>query len=105
MRTERRKSAPRKTKRLPATFSDGTVELSGTSSNLSLTGVFIRTRKPLSPGTPVRIVVELAENNTIELAGIVVWASKTGNTGFKDGMGIKLTSVPDAYKIYLEALG
>lgn len=105
MTRERRKSPPRKTKRLSLTFSDGTGEISGASSNLSVTGLFVRTRKPLNPGTPVRIIIELNEQNKIELMGIVVWARKTGNVGFKDGMGIKLTTVPHAYEDFVEQLG
>jgi Tfp pilus assembly protein PilZ len=99
-----KRSAPRKIKRLPVTFSDGNVEYTGTSSDFSLTGVFIRTRKALDPGTQLRIVLEVDEDRKIELRGIVVRSIKTGIMEFKNGMGIKLTFVPKEYEDFVKAL-
>ncbi|MDZ4383220.1 MAG: PilZ domain-containing protein [Thermodesulfovibrionia bacterium] len=94
----------RKIRRLPITFSDGTVEYSGTSSDFSTTGLFIRTRKALSPGTPVKMVIELDNNRRINLTGVVVRSIKTGIADFKNGMGIKLTSIPQEYQDFINEL-
>jgi Tfp pilus assembly protein PilZ len=94
----------RKIRRLSITFSDGKSEYSGTSSNFSTTGLFIRTRKALSPGTPIEMVAELDNNRRINLTGIVVRSIKTGIADFKNGMGIKLTSIPQEYQDFINEL-
>jgi len=96
--------APRKIKRLSVTFSDGKDEYSGTSSDFSATGLFIRTRKALSPGTSLKIVVELDENRKVTLTGMVVRSIKTGIADFKNGMGIKLTNIPKDYEDFIQNL-
>ena len=96
--------APRKIKRLSVTFSDGKDEYSGTSSDFSATGLFIRTRKALSPGTPVKMVIELDNNRRINLTGVVVRSIKTGIADFKNGMGIKLTPIPQEYQDFINKL-
>ena len=94
----------RKIRRLSITFSDGNTEYSGTSSDFSATGLFIRTRKALSPGTPIEMVAELDNNRRIPLTGIVVRSIKTGIADFKNGMGIKLTSIPQEYQDFINEL-
>lgn len=101
---EKRDLPPRKTRRLSVAFSDGKEQQSGTSSNFSLKGLFIRTRKAFNPGTSLKMVIEVDEHQKIDLTGIVVWATRTGNIDFKNGMGIKLTSVPQAYEDYVKGL-
>ena len=96
--------APRKIRRMPVTFSDGKDEYSGTSSDFSATGLFIRTRKALSPGTSLKIVVELDENRKVTLTGMVVRSIKTGIADFKNGMGIKLTNIPKDYEDFIQNL-
>lgn len=91
----------RKIKRLPVTFSDGVKEHSGVSSDFSSNGLFIRTRRPFSPGTRVKMVLEIGENQKIELTGTVARALKLGTMVFKDGMGVKLDAVPDAYEDFI----
>jgi Tfp pilus assembly protein PilZ len=99
-----RRKKTRKIKRLPITFSDGNVEYAGTSSDFSSTGLFIRTRRAFGPGTSVRMVLEVGENRSIDLKGIVVRAIKTGSMVFKNGMGIKLTNIPQDYKNFAKEL-
>lgn len=101
---EKRDYPPRKTKRLNVSFSDGKVEHIGTSSNFSLKGIFIRTRKAFNPGTSLKMVIEINEHRKIELTGIVVWATRTGIRDFKNGMGIKLTAIHQAYEDYVKGL-
>src|SRR4030067_743088 len=93
--------APRKIKRLPVTFISGNEECTGTSSDFSTTGLFIRTRKALPSGTSIKIIVELDDSHTITLTGIVVRAIKTGSMDIKNGMGVKLTSIPQEYQDFI----
>ncbi|MEK6528091.1 MAG: PilZ domain-containing protein [Nitrospirota bacterium] len=99
-----KRSSDRKKKRLTITFSDGNVENNGMSSDFSSTGLFIRTRKAFNPGTPVTMVLEVDINRKIPLAGVVARAIKTGVVDFKNGMGIRLTSIPQAYEEFLKEL-
>ncbi|MEF9475663.1 MAG: PilZ domain-containing protein [Candidatus Mariimomonas ferrooxydans] len=85
-------------------FSDGKAEHIGTSSNFSFEGIFIRTRKAFDPGTSLKMVLEVDEHRKIDLTGIVVWATRTGIMDFKNGMGIKITSVPQAYEDFVKGL-
>jgi len=94
----------RKIKRLTITFTKGIEENRGMSSDFSSTGLFIRTRKPFAPGTSLKMVLEIDDNRKIELTGVVARAIKTGLSDFKNGMGIKLTSVPQDYKDFLKEL-
>ncbi len=91
----------RKIKRLTITFTDGVKEHSGVSSDFSSNGIFIRTRKPFKPGTSLKMVLEINENKKIELTGIVARAIKFGTMVIKDGMGVRLDSIPDAYEDFL----
>lgn len=99
-----KRGAKRRIKRLPITFTEGTVEYTGMSSDFSSTGLFIRTRKAFNPGTPVKIVFEVDGNHKIELAGVVARAIKTGVMAFKNGMGIKLSYIPKAYEDFLKEI-
>ena len=99
-RVERRK-AQRKIRRLPISYSDGQKEHSGISSDFSLEGLFIRTRNALPPGTPLKMVLEVGQNQKINLAGSVVWSVKTGIMDFKNGMGVKITYKPIEYMEFI----
>ncbi len=99
-----KRAGKRRIKRLPITFSDGKINNSGTSSDFSSNGLFIRTRKAFAPGTSLEMVLEMDDNRKIELTGVVARAIKTGLSDFKNGMGIKLTSVPQDYKGFLKEL-
>ncbi len=103
MGLKRDKETARMTKRLPLKFSFA--ESIAFSSNLSNSGLFIRTRKAYPPGTKLKISLEADNNNTIELEGEVAWSLKTGSTSFKNGMGIKLSNIPQSYLALLKELG
>jgi Tfp pilus assembly protein PilZ len=94
----------RKIKRLNIIFSDGTEEHPGTSSDFSTNGLFIRTRKPFKPGTAVTMLLEISVTQKIALSGVVIRAIKTGLRDFKNGMGIKLDSIPHEYEVFLSDL-
>lgn len=102
---KRSKENKRLTKRLVLTFSDGKNTFQGVSSNLSPTGLFIRTRKALSPGLRLKIVLELENKTTIDLEGEVAWSLKTGLSDFKNGMGVKLTKIPPEYDKLIQSFG
>lgn len=93
----RDKTNKRFTKRLSLVFSDGEVEYNGITSNISTTGLFIRTRKPFPPGTNIKVIIDTDKGEKIVADGVVVWALRTGVADFKNGMGVKLTTIPEAY--------
>lgn len=95
---------PRKIRRLPVTIHDGVNEYRGTTSDMSHTGIFIRSRKVFKPGTPLKLIIEIDETREISLVGVVKRFIKLGTTVFKDGLGIKLTSIPQEYKDLVEKL-
>jgi Tfp pilus assembly protein PilZ len=90
--------AKRITRRLPITFSNGKEKMFGTSSNISETGIFIKTRWPFSRGTIVSMILDLNEDQHIPLIGISMWDLKIRASEFKSGMGIKLLDMPQNYK-------
>lgn len=92
----------RHTRRLPVVFSNGESEFIGTTSNLSATGLFIRTKKAFSPGTILKIVLEIDKDKKIDLEGEVAWSLKTGLSDFKNGMGVKLKNIPHMYEELLK---
>ncbi len=100
-----KRRATRRIKRLFITFSDGVSEHKGISSNFSETGLFIRSRiNAFDPGTPVNVVLKVDEDREIALTGEVVRALRTGIPDFKNGMGIRLSDIPQSYKDFLEEL-
>jgi uncharacterized protein (TIGR02266 family) len=92
-------------RRFPLTFSDGDREYNGVSSNVSPSGIFIRTRKALPPGTILKIVLEIDGNTKVTLEGEVAWALKTGLSDFRNGMGIEFSHVPEEYEAFIKRLG
>lgn len=94
----RDKTGKRFTKRFSLTFSNGKDEYNGVTSNLSITGLFIRTRNAFPPGTNIRIMLEIDKDRRIDLNGVVTWAVKTGVADFKNGMGVRLTNIPKEYE-------
>jgi len=101
---KRDKNARRYIKRFPVAFSDGRTEYSAVTSNISSTGIFIRTRKALPPGTRLHIRLEVDRGRYIALEGVVAWALKTGIVDFKDGMGVRLEIIPEEYKALIRSL-
>jgi Tfp pilus assembly protein PilZ len=94
----------RKIKRMSVTFSDGIREYHGTTSDLSHTGLFIRSRKVFRPGTALKVVIELDEQQKIAFTGVVTRFIKVGTVEFRNGIGVKLTSIPQEYKDLVEKL-
>ena len=99
-----RRSAKRFAKALPIVFSDSNGECRGISMDFSASGFFILTTEPLSPGTSLKIRLEVSERERVYLSGVVARTIKTGDINVKDGMGIKLDSIPYKYHQFLERI-
>ncbi len=76
----------------------------GTTTNVSETGLFIATEDALYPGS--RITLELKLPGSPErLEGVVVGARTSGGQGRNAGMGVRLTSPPLSYRARIQSLG
>ncbi|MBI4687693.1 MAG: PilZ domain-containing protein [Nitrospirae bacterium] len=82
----------RKIRRIPLIFSDGNEQHKALSANLSLEGIFIRTRHALKPGTNLTITLQADDGKDIVMTGVVVRSIKTRLQELRNGMGVKLTS-------------
>ena len=100
-----RRSGERLVRELPLVFSNSGEEHRGMSSDFSVTGLFIITREPFSPGTSLKIRLEVSEREKIHLSGVVARTIKTGEGSIKDGMGIKLNNAPFKYHQLIESMG
>jgi hypothetical protein len=100
---EKRK-ARRRIKHFPVTYSSHGVEFTGCTSNLSYTGLFIRTRKPFKPGVPVKVSIHVDKECAIRLTGLSVRAINTGFACRKNGMGIQLLSQSEVYSDLIKEL-
>ncbi len=105
--TDKRKSI-RKIKRLSVEFLCETQKHKGITSNFSKSGLIITTRKSskFKPGSPIKMVLELAENRKIALRGEIARIKTTSrfDKGGNMGLGIKLTETHPAYKAFFETL-
>lgn len=93
-------------KRLEVQFST-MVENTAITSNISKTGLFIRTNRGLAEGSTLNIKLNLPDSKELEVKGKVVRSSKTipGLMGqSKSGMGIHLISPPVEYVDYVQSL-
>ena len=69
-------------------FEDRAV-VEGSAANISLTGMFVRTRRPRPAGTPLRFELELSDGARIAGAGEVVWSRPQEESEERPaGMGI-----------------
>lgn len=98
------KRTPRFTKRLEATFSANGLSFKGILSNLSETGLFIRTNRGFIPNTIVDIEIVMPDNKISHLKGIVRRTIKNPVTLSKNGMGIELIEKDEYYINYVRDL-
>ncbi|TNF52588.1 PilZ domain-containing protein [bacterium] len=92
----------RKIKRFQVKFLCGTEEYRGISSNLSHTGLYIRTRKTFKSGIPVKIVMEVDEDKKIVLRGVIVRQVNRRYGSSDNGIGIEFDETPQEYKDLVE---
>jgi Tfp pilus assembly protein PilZ len=95
----------RKIKRLHITILCGENQHKGISSNFSFSGLFIKTRKKFKPGSSVSMILEVNDSQKMSLRGTIA-RTKIGSKfdKFNDGIGIQLTTIPQAYKHHVETL-
>lgn len=90
----------RVTKRLSVKFGASELNNNGLTSNLSLTGIFIRTNSGLAPGTPVNVELTLPDNRILNMKGTVMWTKRVHPKlaeFSRNGMGIMLKDNPEEY--------
>jgi hypothetical protein len=93
---------PRFTKRLEARFSSGVMSFAGISSNLSESGLFIRTNRGFAPDTIIDIELVMPDGKTSSLKGLVRRTIKTPLLS-KSGMGVELIEKDAAYINFLKS--
>jgi Tfp pilus assembly protein PilZ len=89
-------------RRLETEFSAQDKNYRGISSNLSRSGLFIRTNHAFPIGTLVDILIHLPDGTSSRLKGIVWRALKTSVVSLKNGMGIELTEKDAFYTKFLD---
>jgi uncharacterized protein (TIGR02266 family) len=62
------------------------------AKNLSEGGLFLATRRPLAPGTPVHLEIQ-SDAGSVEVEGTVTWVREAQNPGGEAGMGIRFENV------------
>ncbi len=102
MKRKKIQRAPRFTKRLEVKFSSGGDTYKGILSNLSQSGLFIRTNRGFSAGTTINIELVLPDGTIACLKGIVRWAEKT-HLAIKNGMGIELIEQDRAFMDFIKS--
>ncbi len=96
--------AARHTKRLEVEFGLGNKIHKGFLSNLSESGVFIRSSKNFLPGSDLDIKIYMPDGNISCLQGTVMRQATDIRRFGKSGMGIKLTKVDENFIRLLEHL-
>jgi hypothetical protein len=99
-----RRQCQRFTKRLEATFSSGDLKFRGISSDLSASGLFIRTQHGLTPGTMLDIQIYLPDGTISTLKGVVRRTVKTPMAIAKNGMGVELIQRDEYYINFLKTV-
>ncbi len=94
---------PRFTKRLEARFSSGGMSFTGISSNLSESGLFIRTNRGFAPDTAIDIELVMPDGKTSSLKGLVTKTVKTSMSTLKNGMGVELIEKDASYINFLKS--
>jgi hypothetical protein len=88
---------PRFIKRLTATFVVDNQKSQGISSDLSESGLFIRTSRGLAVNTPIDIELLLPNNRICHLKGTVRRTIRTPISAIKNGMGIEITEKDETF--------
>jgi len=85
------------TKRLEVRFSSGGLDFTGISSNLSESGLFIRTNRGFAPGSIIDIELVMPDGKKSFLKAVVRRTIKTPMSSLKNGMGVELLEKDVAY--------
>ena len=95
------KRTKRFTKRLEVTFRAGGLDFRGILSDISDSGIFIRTSRGFAPNTTLDIELVLPDNTVSHMKGIVRRTIKTP-LAIKNGMGIELTKKDAAFERFVK---
>ena len=99
-----RRKQPRFVKRLETRIISDHISFCSISSDLSESGLFIRTNRGLSIDTPVEIELSLPGNKASLLKGIVRRTTRTGISSMKNGMGIEITDKDETFIDFIKAI-
>jgi len=97
------KVAPRFLRRFTVRYGLGRPTQVGRTANVSVSGLFVATDRPLASGVSLGLVLEL-EHCKVPLRGTVVWSRSRPTSGHAAGMGLQLIQPPPAYVNYVRAL-
>jgi len=98
-----RRRHKRFTRRLETRFKSGGMNFTGISSNLSETGLFIRTKRSFAPDSVLDIELILPDRRASFLKGIVKWTVKTAISTFKNGMGVEIIEKDASYADFIKS--
>jgi hypothetical protein len=96
--------APRYRRRLTVRYGLDRPTQVARTANMSASGLFVTTDRPLASGVSLGLVLEL-EHCKVPLRGTVVWSRSRPQYGHAAGMGLRLIQPPPAYVNYVRALG
>jgi hypothetical protein len=91
-------------RRLETEFTAGNKNYRGISSDLSISGLFIRTQHPLVPDTLLDIVIHLPDSIEVKLKGRVRRSVKTPVVSIKNGMGIEILENDSRYVNFVKSV-
>ncbi|GBD99401.1 PilZ domain protein [bacterium BMS3Abin07] len=92
----------RYTRRLKVVFKDAERTYTSFSSDISNSGLFIRTNRAFAPGSIINIELYLPDDSIAYLKGKVKRAEKTALNVIKNGMGVKLLEVDGKFRRFLK---
>jgi hypothetical protein len=95
---------PRIIRRLETEFTADNQNYRGISSDLSLSGLFIRTNHAFVPGTKLDIVIHLPGECDAKMTGLVRRAYKTPVVALKNGMGVEIVKSDINYVNFVRSL-
>jgi hypothetical protein len=84
-------------RRLETEFTAENKNYRGISSDLSISGLFIRSNHAFVPDTQLDIVIHLPDSTDVKLKGRVRRAIKTPIVSLKNGMGVEITENDPQY--------
>jgi hypothetical protein len=90
-------------RRLETEFSADNKTYRGISSDLSVSGLFIRTQHPFVPDTLLDIIIHLPDSVEVKLKGRVRRSIKTPVVSVKNGMGIEILENDSRYVNFVKS--
>ena len=94
----------RYTSRCEIEFSMNGTTYRGISSNLSLNGLFIKTRNPFAADTEINLIAHLPNGSTSKLKGITRRALRNPVDNQQNGMGIEIIETDSNYFDFINSI-